>query len=241
MLTTFLLAAALQSSSADDCAILEAITEPQVEADGSRPDLPPLVSIRGVTHGLIVEVSDQPAFYASRATFVEGSESGSWNEPLTAEQAEEIIDHVNTWRRDTSFQERMESARHRFESDRPYLEETLGAWPEGLAENFLSSVADNAHWSCEAGDFQIVSYLESSNRKDSRNMIVSFRATPPGYSRDGNWALIFTANTNYPPDRTWPDGTPVTQYASGGRGYILLRRDGDDWIVHQHANLMTFN
>lgn len=242
MLTTLLLTAVLQSSSADDCAILEILTGPQVEAGviEIRPgDDPGSTAFTGF--GTIVRVVDQPAFYASRATFVEGSESASWDEGLTAEQASELIPRIYAWRDEASYAERMESARHRFESERAYLEETLGTLPDGLAESFLSSVAGNRYWSCEGGDFQIVTEAESANTRDSRNTIVTTRATPPGYSSDGNWALVYdTSSVNWPIVTT-SDGVERQRLASGGNGFVLLRKEGGAWVVHERANLMSYN
>jgi len=242
MLTILLLTAALQASPADDCAILEALTEPQVEASviESRPgDDPGSTIVTGF--GRIVSVVDQPAFYASRATFVEGSESASWDEGLTAEQANELIPQIYAWRDEASYPERMESARHRFESEQAYLEEALGSLPEGLAEGFLDSVAGNRYWSCQGGDFQIVTEAESANSRDNRNTIVTTRATPPGYSSDGNWALVYdTSSVNWPVVTT-SDGVERQRLASGGSGFVLLHKEAGAWVVQERANLMTYN
>lgn len=242
MLTTFLLAAALQSSSVDDCAILEAITPAQIEADIVMREGEYLGSTEFSGMGRAIFVSTTPLIYASVETLYGGRANenpSSINSLLMRANLTEPIIVVNRWRATANREERLASARTKFEGHADYIHENIADIPEGLFENFIVAATDDTAWNCPAGDFAIFSSDDEWQLMDSLlpygTGTNTYRFTRPGYSHDGNWALVHESRESHGPQLILPDGSEIPGRSHGGLGHILLvREDSGTWSVVQY-------
>tara|TARA_R110002072_G_scaffold174400_1_gene329818 strand:+ start:1180 stop:1953 length:774 start_codon:yes stop_codon:yes gene_type:complete len=228
-LLSLFLAIALQSS-ADDCAILEAITPPQVETGDieSRPgEYPDSIVFSGI--GLAVFVGAEPPLYFSDTALFGPGDAARFEFQIPVGEAESFFSRIENWRESASREERLSSARANLEESTDYLRREIGDIPEGLFENFISAAIDDSPWSCTERDFSIF------HSSDDRQLAVSllpygtdtefYHSTRPGYSSDGNWALVYGSSSWERTQLLMDDGS-LTPGGGGGRyGYILLSRD----------------
>jgi len=246
MILTLLAAISVQSSPIDDCAILEAITPPQAEANGvsQESDDPDMTRFSGI--GLAVMVDATPLLYASRATLYETLLSLNPEESIPAERVEELFVLIDRWRQDASQDERLAVARGEYAGHADFLRSEIGDIPDGLIENFIAATTDDTPWNCPTGDFSTFSSHDGLQLMESLlpygTGTRTIHATRPGYSNDGNWALTHISRFSALPRLVFDDGSLTPSQGGGSHGYILMAHDeSGNWTISKNIPVMIFN
>lgn len=235
MITAALLAIALQSS-AEDCAVLEAILPEPVETNLMRIERPEDNSVEWTGVGRAVYMMRDTPDYA------DWPERGA-GRTISAERYEEVMHWHDVIYPALPESERQALAAEKFAEVHDYLAREFGELPEGLASNFIQTAAAQTAWDCppDGWDYQSVDSTVSDVLAElPRGTGLSAHGlSRPGYSSDGQWALVYYS---YRYLRPWLGGPELPEpWTSGGFGYILLRQTENGWVEHDAAHMEQFN
>jgi hypothetical protein len=231
-----LLASALLLGDAEDCAVLEAVLPEPVEANLVRIDRPEDNSVEWTGVGRAVFVVRETPVYA------DWPELGD-DRLIPAERYDEVMHWHDVIYPGLPENERQALAAEKFGEIHDYLVRELGELPEGLASNFIETAAAQTSWNCppDGWGYQSMDSTVTDVLAELPNGtgLSAHGLSRPGYSSDGQWALVYYSQRQQPPRLDEP-GIPEP-WASGGVGYVLLRQTNNGWVEHDAAHLEQYN
>lgn len=235
MITAALLALVLQSS-ADDCAVLEALLPEPVAANPVRTERPEENMVECTGLGRIVLLDRNTSIYADWPEMGEGR-------TISGERYDEVMHWYDEIYPALPNSGRRELARVKFDLIHDGLVRSWGELPPGLAASFIEAAVAQRVWDCAPEGW---TYLPEDS--DPQSVLADLHVGTgisahgldrPGYSSDGQWALVRYSQQLIPPRLDGPD--LPTLRASGGEGYILMRRSDDGWVELDRYSVIRFN
>lgn len=231
-----LLAGALLLSEAEDCAVVEAVLPEPVETNLVRIERPEDNSVEWTGVGRAVYVMQDTPVYA------DWPERGA-DRTIPAERYEEVMHWHDVIYPGLSEDERHALAAEKFAEVHEYLVREFGELPEGLASNFIQTAAAQTAWDCppDGWDYQSVDSTVTDVLAELPHGtgLSAHGLTRPGYSSDGQWALVYYSYRYLQPRLGGPD--MPEPWTSGGISYILLQHTENGWVEHDAAHMEQFN
>lgn len=235
-MTGLLLAGTLLLSEAEDCAVLEAVLPEPVETNLVRIDRPEENTVEWTGVGRAVLVMRETPVYA------DWPEAGD-DRIIPMARYEEAMHWYDVILPGLPEQERQALAQEKFGEIHDYLVREFGELPEGLASNFIQTAATQTAWDCppDGWDYQSVdgTVTDVLAELPYGTGLSAHGLSRPGYSSDGQWALVYYSQRQLPPRLDEP-GMPEP-WASGGVGYVLLRQTENGWVEHDAAPVEQYN
>lgn len=226
----FLLAGALLLSDAEDCAVLEAVLPEPVEAASERVELldENTVIWRGL--GRVVRVDRMPPLLAHPP---------GWGVPRRTDviilgERERAQSQLEEMYPTLSPEERVAMARAYFEGPYPpaqLADRPFPVLPDDLFESFLMAAAGRNPWDCVPDGWYYGTWEapESAPRLPFGTSQHTYVVSRPGYSADGNTAMVYYYGTRTFPEYGQADSWRDRLRAANMRGYLFFQRTASGW------------